>query len=87
MDGKETMDHFFGQSTPIKSHTGCWCRKCLDEYDNSLPKIEGEYHLPQTSRMMVLCQICGCKRCPHATDHNLKCTESNDPGQEGSVYK
>lgn len=25
-------------------------------------------------------------RCPHGTDHNLRCTNSNEPGQEGSRY-
>lgn len=27
------------------------------------------------------------KRCPHASDHDLTCTNSNDPGQPGSVYQ
>ncbi len=35
---------------------------------------------------MILCPICGNKRCPHATDHNLTCTNSNKPGQPGSRY-
>jgi len=35
---------------------------------------------------MVVCQQCGNKRCPHATDHLYACTGSNDPGQVGSVY-
>lgn len=35
---------------------------------------------------MVVCSICGNKRCPKASDHNLRCSGSNDPGQEGSVY-
>lgn len=35
---------------------------------------------------MVLCSICGNKRCPHATDHRLGCTNSNEPGQDGSKY-
>jgi hypothetical protein len=25
-------------------------------------------------------------RCPRATDHNLACTNSNEPGQPGSRY-
>jgi len=36
---------------------------------------------------MILCPECGCKRCPKASDHELACTDSNDPGQPGSVYK
>jgi len=35
---------------------------------------------------MILCSICGNKRCPHATDHNLPCTNSNDVGQKGSIF-
>lgn len=35
---------------------------------------------------MILCPICGNKRCPHATAHHLGCTGSNEPGQVGSVY-
>lgn len=33
-----------------------------------------------------VCSICGNKRCPHASDHEYKCTNSNDVGQVGSVY-
>lgn len=35
---------------------------------------------------MVLCPTCGNKRCPKASDHELACTNSNEPGQPGSVY-
>jgi len=35
---------------------------------------------------MIVCNICGNKRCPHATDHDCACTGSNEPGQPGSVY-
>lgn len=35
---------------------------------------------------MVLCPTCGNKRCPKATDENLACTGSNEPGQPGSAY-
>ena len=36
---------------------------------------------------MVVCDICGNKRCPHATDHDHKCTQSNATGQSGSRYE
>ena len=32
------------------------------------------------------CELCGNKRCPHHTDHRLACTNSNAPGQQGSIY-
>jgi hypothetical protein len=35
----------------------------------------------------VVCDTCGNKRCPHATDHNLECTNSNAPGQKGSKWE
>jgi hypothetical protein len=51
---------------------GCW--RCLEERDEVRYK-------------MILCPLCGCKRCPKASNHDLACTESNEPGQSGSVYK
>jgi len=35
---------------------------------------------------MIVCPNCGNKRCPRASDHNFICTESNEPGQIGSVW-
>jgi hypothetical protein len=39
-----------------------------------------------TLNRMFVCQECGNKRCPKATDCTLDCTQSNDPGQQGSSY-
>ena len=39
-----------------------------------------------TMGRMILCPECGNKRCPHATDHRLNCTDSNDLDQVGSMY-
>jgi hypothetical protein len=36
---------------------------------------------------MVLCNTCGNKRCPHATDHENACTNSNEAGQKGSIFE
>lgn len=36
---------------------------------------------------MILCETCGNKRCPHANDKAMDCTNSNDPGQKGSAYE
>lgn len=41
----------------------------------------------QTTVYMILCPLCGNKRCPKASDHSLACTNSNAPGQPGSVYQ
>ena len=51
--------------------------------------LEGEVNgqgIPILAIRMVLCPQCGNKRCPKATDHELKCTGSNQPGQPGSNY-
>lgn len=50
----------------------CWCHRCRSG-------------LRLASRMIV-CPTCGNKRCPRASDHDLPCTGSNEPGQPGSVY-
>lgn len=56
----------------------CWCHKC-----NKDRKVHG---IPYSMTRMILCPKCGNKRCPHASDCDLECTDSNDPGQPGSVY-
>lgn len=58
---------------------GCWCYNCLN-------KITDEHGWPMTANMFIICPTCGNKRCPRATDHELACTDSNEPGQEGSRY-
>jgi len=50
----------------------CHCYNCADP-------------LTQLTRMIV-CPKCGNKRCPHATNHNMECTDSNAVDQEGSRY-
>jgi hypothetical protein len=42
---------------------------------------------PMDFPKMIVCKICGNKRCPHATDESLECTNSNEPGQKGSRYE
>ena len=51
----------------------CWCESCKPN--------------TMTDMRMILCQICGNKRCPHATNHNNECTNSNEPGQKGSSWE
>jgi hypothetical protein len=52
----------------------CGCHACFKE------RGERPWH-------MVVCKTCGNKRCPHANNHNLACTGSNEPGQPGSAYE
>lgn len=58
----------------------CYCYNCNKNYTEP-----GEY-FPYVSSIMILCPVCGNKRCPHSTDHNQPCTNSNEPGQPGSRY-
>lgn len=62
----------------------CGCRKCyyapLDGCNDAISILF--YH-----SKFIVCSICGNKRCPHATDHELECTNSNEPGQKGSYYE
>lgn len=57
----------------------CQCLKCLRERD-----VPGQ--VPAEMGHMILCSVCGNKRCPHSDDHNNPCTGSNEPGQSGSRY-
>ncbi len=53
------------------------CHECLDALQTPYEKM---------FRHMILCPQCGNKRCPKATSCALDCTNSNEPGQPGSVY-
>lgn len=64
----------------------CGCRKCLRARDAQI-RVLNSIAIPIEMTMMILCPTCGNKRCPHATDHDLTCTNSNEPGQKGSVYE
>lgn len=62
------------------------CRKCWErEHARKALQVEGAIINP-LGMPMIVCSMCGNKRCPHATDHNLLCTGSNDVGQTGSIY-
>lgn len=52
----------------------CGCHSCIEG--------RGEHAI-----QMVVCTVCGNKRCPKATDHNNECTNSNESGQKGSCYE
>jgi hypothetical protein len=58
----------------------CYCYNCNKD------RLDESGRLPYTMTRMIVCPTCGNKRCPHSTDHNMACTNSNDPGQPGSRY-
>lgn len=62
----------------------CPCRVCAQARVEADPSDD-----PFDPRMMrmFLCETCGNKRCPHATDHRNACNGSNEPGQPGSDYE
>jgi len=61
----------------------CKCHRCIKEHDIRSPAFP-QFRLSATQ--MIVCLKCGNKRCPHASDHRLACTGSNEPGQAGSIY-
>lgn len=77
---KEVMDRYKGSKSAEGGEVVCECHRCIKENDL---RSGG---LPLNLTKMILCPICGNKRCPHASDHRLGCTGSNEAGQPGSVY-
>ena len=57
----------------VSVERACTCYTCATDYHRMT--------------RMIVCEICGNKRCPHGTDHRLECTNSNEPGQPGSRYE
>lgn len=51
----------------------CWCKACQP--------------LSVIQTRMIVCPVCGNKRCPRATFHENACTGSNEPGQKGSSWE
>lgn len=72
----------------LKEERACNCHRCIEENGLTDKMVMGgeEVEVSQ-SIQMILCPVCGNKRCPKASDHRLACTGSNEPGQEGSVYE
>lgn len=69
----ESMPNYGSDCTCDAKYCGqCWA--CLEAKGKSL-------------MMMILCETCGNKRCPHANDCKNACTGSNEVGQPGSAYE
>lgn len=64
----------------------CECHRCIEEHRLGREGPPFGF-IPLSSMKMILCPVCGNKRCPHAADHDLACTGSNKPGQPGSAYQ
>ncbi|MFE7744380.1 hypothetical protein [Nocardia sp. NPDC057455] len=63
----------------------CWCVYCDSEWRRVVTELDPDARELQRFHMIV-CPVCGNKRCPRATYHEHDCTRSNESGQEGSVY-
>ena len=75
-------DTIFGKkSKESQDKYQCYCYNCNKD------RMDETGRIPYTLTRMIVCPTCGNKRCPHSTDHNLECTNSNDPGQTGSRYQ
>jgi len=64
----------------------CACYRCTKAAVEAEPREDGFGGQDLRMMGMFLCETCGNKRCPHAADHRLACTNSNAPGQHGSLY-
>lgn len=62
------------------------CSRCANEAYEAQPARNLSAQIDYGLVRMFCCETCGNKRCPHATDHRLTCTGSNEPGQPGSSY-
>ncbi|CUJ48642.1 restriction alleviation protein%2C Lar family [Achromobacter sp. 2789STDY5608633] len=82
-DNEGSVHAMFVRSAPAATPTirpswitpNCSCERC-SAVDGQLLRIR-----------MYVCDVCGNKRCPHATDHRHACTGSNEPGQAGSSWE
>lgn len=58
--------------------SNCNCTECISVRGDSINGI------PRLMCEMIVCETCGNKRCPRASNHRNDCTNSNEPGQIGS---
>lgn len=62
------------------------CRKHWEAATGKHAFAMGEALMNPMGMPFMVCKTCGNKRCPKATDCELACTNSNEPGQAGSIY-
>lgn len=63
------------------AEAACGCYACIGD-----KPVREDGWLTVGMTRMIVCALCGNKRCPHGTDHRNACTGSNESGQEGSRY-
>jgi len=62
------------------------CRKHWEAASDRHAVSVGDVLVNAMGMPFMACKTCGNKRCPRATDCELDCTNSNKPGQVGSIY-
>lgn len=67
-------------------HNSPCCRKHWEKENNRYAVGKDGVLWNPVGMPFIVCETCGNKRCPKATDCSLSCTNSNDPGQNGSIY-
>ena len=68
-------------------HNPICCRKHWEAATDLHARIWGDSVINPLGMPFIVCGQCGNKRCPKATDCELECTGSNEPGQKGSIYQ
>ena len=63
----------------------CGCIQCQEDRFRANPNLTNLAGMDRYFR--YACELCGNKRCPHHTNHRLACSNSNLPGQIGSIYE
>ena len=71
----QAIEHVRYQEHPAPPQQPCPCRHCEEQRGDT---ING---FPSAWSHMIVCPICGNKRCPHADNHTSPCAGSNTPGQ------
>jgi len=76
------------ESKSVNISEFCGCHKCVNSRIelNANLAFHQTFVGPSVPGWRYACEICGNKRCPHHSDHTLACTDSNEPGQPGSLY-
>lgn len=79
------MDNETEDSSPTPKEIICGCYDCVHGR-----AVARDFATPGGIAVltigMIVCELCGSKRCPHGTNHTNECTESNELGQPGSRY-
>jgi hypothetical protein len=72
------------EKQPAPAACNCGKPVCVPEHEW---KHAGDCPAFTFPAFMIVCSICGNKRCPHAANPDFECTNSNEPGQIGTLTR